>query len=97
VKHDVVNQNLVTQIVRSGTSIGANLAEADGAPTRKDFLNKLSISIKEGKETLYWLDLLKTSGNMDSSELNELYGECEQLIKILVTIRKKAEASAVNI
>ncbi|MBU1577784.1 MAG: four helix bundle protein [Candidatus Edwardsbacteria bacterium] len=96
-RRDVLNQNMLTQIIRSGTSIGANLAEASGSPTRKDFLNKLSVAIKEGKETLYWLDLLKANSGIDQSRCDELYDECEQLVKILVTIRKKSQASATKI
>ena len=94
VRRSAINQNLLAQVIKSGTSIGANLAEADGAPTRKDFLNKLSVAVKEGKETLYWLDLIRAEGSMDKIKCNELYGECEQLVKILVTIRKKSEESA---
>lgn len=97
IRSDSINQSLVKQVIRSGTSIGANLAEADGAPTRKDFINKLAIAIKEGKETLYRLDLLKTGSGMDKSRCDALYDECEQLVKILVTIRKRSEASATNI
>jgi len=97
VRRDAINQSMFTQIIRSGTSIGANLAEADGAPTRKDFLNKISTAIKEGKETLYWLDLLKDTDYIDKSRCDKLYDECGQLVKILVTIRKKSQESATKI
>ena len=94
---DAVNQSMLTQVIRSGTSIGANLAEADGAPARKDFLHKLSIAIKEGKETLYWLDLSKDAEYMSTDKHDRLFDECEQLVKMLVTIRKKSQESAVKI
>ncbi|MFH0905424.1 MAG: four helix bundle protein [bacterium] len=97
VNRDAMNQNMLAQAIRSGTSLGANLAEADGAPTRKDFVNKLSIAIKEGKETLYWLSLLKDAKCLGVEQYNELSGECEQLVKILVVIRRKSQESAPSI
>lgn len=97
VRRDAVNQSMLIQIIRSGTSIGANLAEADGSPTRKDFMNKLSIAVKEGKETLYWLDLLKDVGYINNDQYDNLFNECEQLVKILVTIRTKSQESVSKI
>lgn len=74
------------QILRSGTSIGANLAEAKYGASKKDYLNKCRISLKEAGETSYWLFLLWQSGYIDDEQYASLYNDCEELIKILHTI-----------
>ena len=80
---------LANQIVRSGTSIGANLQEAQSAHTRKDFANKISICVKEARETAYWIDLIVESELISKNKLTNLRQECEELIKILVSVSKK--------
>ena len=79
---------LSTQLLRSGTSIGANVNEAQAAQSRKDFLAKLSIASKESRETLYWLRLLSETGYLDIEErhVHSLLEENRSLIKILTSI-----------
>lgn len=74
---------LSKQILRSGTSIGANIAESECAISKKDFLNKLYIALKECAETLYWIDLLKETEYISKSEFDSLYSDCEELKRML--------------
>jgi len=74
------------QILRSGTSIGANYREADNAVSKADFVHKLSISQKEADETLYWLELLMETKYIDKEHYNELHTEGETILKIIKTI-----------
>lgn len=78
------------QILRSGTSIGANVAEGTAAQTRKDFITKMSIASKEARETLYWLKLLKAS-ELVVLDFQPLIGDREELIRILTAIVKTAQ------
>ena len=84
-KHEYV---LSKQFLRSGTSIGANVAEAQYAISRKDFLNKNYIALKECAETLYWLELLFSSDCLNEAEYRALYNDCEELRKLLSSITK---------
>lgn len=77
---------LSKQILRSGTSIGANVNEAISSVSKKDFVNKLGISLKEARETSYWLKLLKDSSYINREIFNKLHTNCEELIKILSSI-----------
>lgn len=70
------------QILRSGTSIGANIEEAIGGRTKKDFVNKIFIAYKEARETHYWIRLLRDSGYLKSKEADSILVDCEELIKI---------------
>ena len=79
---------LSKQILRSGTSIGANLAEAENAISRKDFLSKLYISLKECSETLYWLKLMKETDYLTEEQFQSLYSDCEELRKMLSSSTK---------
>lgn len=79
---------LSKQLLRSGTSIGANVREAQQAQSRKDFLSKMSIAMKEATETQYWLDLLMDTGYLDKEKTKTLYNECNQLCKMLTCIIK---------
>ena len=74
---------LSKQILRSGTSIGANLEESRGAQSPSDFQAKISIAYKESRETSYWLRLLYASKYLTERQFNSLYGDCEELIRIL--------------
>jgi four helix bundle protein len=76
------------QILRSGTSIGANAREAGRGQSKADFYAKLNISLKEADETAYWLELLHESDYLDEAYYKTLYAENEELIKILVSITK---------
>lgn len=71
------------QLLRSATSIGANCEEADSAQSHKDFIAKMSISLKEAKETRYWIRLLLGSKYLENTDILE---ECEEIIKILTKI-----------
>ena len=79
---------LSKQVVRSGTSIGANVEEAIAAQSRKDFISKMSISSKEARETNYWLRLLRDSKLCGDLALSDLLKESEEIIKILTSIVK---------
>ncbi len=79
---------LSKQLLRSGTSIGANLAEADCAASRKDFLAKTYIALKEASETLYWLELLKETGYLTDDQYKSIAADAEELRKMLSAITK---------
>ena len=74
---------LSKQILRSGTSIGANLEESRGAQSASDFQAKISIAYKEARETSYWLRLLHASKYLTERQFNSLHADCEELIRIL--------------
>ena len=82
---------LSKQVLRSGTSIGANVAEAQQAQSRADFIAKLSIALKETSETKYWLRLLRATGYLSASESQSVYADCVELEKILVSILKSTK------
>ena len=77
---------LSKQLLRSGTSIGANVNEAISSQSKKDFIYKLSIGLKEARETKYWLRLLKDGEYFDLIIYLKLNNECEEIIKILSSI-----------
>ena len=79
---------LSKQLVRSGTSIGANVAEAQQAQSKADFVSKLSISLKETTETKYWLKLLHATDYLSDAEYQSISSDCVELEKILVSILK---------
>jgi four helix bundle protein len=80
---------LANQLLRSGTSIGANNAEACNAISKADFKSKSFIALKEARESLYWIQLLHRNGYIDDKQFESIYGDCEELVKILVTRCKK--------
>ena len=82
---------LSKQLVRSGTSIGANVEEASAAQSRKDFISKMAISSKEARETSYWLRLFRNSKLCDKIDYSELIKESEEIIKILTSIVKTSQ------
>ena len=77
---------LSKQVLRSGTSVGANINEAISGESKKDFIHKLGISVKEARETSYWLNLLKDSDYITTDEFSRLNNSCDELIKILNSI-----------
>jgi four helix bundle protein len=83
---------LCNQLLRSGTSIGANNAEACNAITKSDFKSKSYIALKEARESLYWIDLLHRNGYLTDKQHDSLYNDCEELVKILVHRCKKLDA-----
>jgi four helix bundle protein len=88
---DVAARVIVGQLVRAGTSVGANVEEAQASHSRADFAAKCSIACKEARETRYWLRLLAASGIVSASLLAGLLAECDELVAILITIVKKAK------
>lgn len=83
--------NLCNQLLRSGTSIGANNAEATGAISKADFKSKSYIALKEARESLYWLDLLHRNNYLDDKQYNSIYADCEELVKVLTHRCKKLD------
>ena len=77
---------LSKQLLRCGTSIGANVNEAISSESKRDFVHKLNISLKEARETLYWLNLLKDSEYIKDETFSFLQSKCKELIKILSSI-----------
>ena len=77
--------NLCNQLLRAGTSIGANNAEACNAVSKQDFRSKSYIALKEARESLYWIELLKRNNYIDERQYQSIYADCEELVKILVS------------
>lgn len=88
--------NLANQLLRAGTSIGANNAEAISAISRADYRSKSYIALKEARECLYWLDLLHRNNYIDNRQYSSLYSDCEELVKILTHRCKKLEENNVT-
>ena len=82
---------LSKQCLRSGTAIGALVAESTFSQSKADFISKNSIALKEANETLFWLDLLKDTGYLSDTEHNSLYQDADELVKILVSILKTSK------
>lgn len=80
---------LSKQLLRSGTSIGANIKEAICGQSKADFYAKMNISLKEASETEYWLELLHESDYIDHKSFESIYADCKELVKILTAITKK--------
>jgi four helix bundle protein len=95
---DHVNLVLTRQLLRSGTSIGANVEEALGGQSSKDFVAKLAIAAKEARETGYWLRLIRDTQPHNHPELASLLAECGELVKmlnsIILTTRRKLTSGA---
>lgn len=89
-----VSRTLANQLLRAGTSVGANLEESKGGQSRADYLTKVSISLKEARETLYWLRLLVASDIVPETKLASLEDEANQIVAILTTIVKKLKNDA---
>lgn len=86
---------ILKQLLRSATSIGANVQEGSAGQTRKDFVTKMSIASKEARETLYWIKLLSES-KFYNKDLKKYYDECNELVKILTKIVKTSQAPLLN-
>lgn len=83
---------LSKQLLRCGTSIGANIVEAHNAMSKKEFISKMNIALKEAAETEYWLDLLKESDYISSKAFKSINSDCEEIKKLLVAIIKSSKA-----
>ena len=84
--------NLCNQLLRSGTSIGANNAEATNAVSKTDYRSKSYIALKEARESLYWIDLLHRNEYIDDRQYESIYTDAEELVKIFVARCKKLDA-----
>ncbi len=89
-----VARTLAKQLIRSGTSIGANVEESQAAQSTADFIHKLQISLKEARETRYWLRLLIASKILPQPRLSPLLNEAEEITKIIATIIVKKKRNA---
>ena len=85
-KKNKVERDLALQVLRSGTSIGANTEEAIGGSSRKDFIHKLEIAYREARETKYWIRLFKESDWLDNKLADSFLLDCDEIIKILTAI-----------
>jgi len=88
---NVITLPLITQLVKAGTSIGANYCEADGAESRKDFEHKIGIRKKESKETKYWLRIIKITIPESKHDAERLWQEAQELTLIFSSIRNSSQ------
>jgi four helix bundle protein len=88
-KDKAVNRNAMNQLVSSASSVGSNLEEARAGQSKADFYSKLSISLKEARESHYWLRLLCDSGCIAESRIRPLIDEANEIVAILTTIARK--------
>ena len=93
--YNTATASLGRQLIRSGTSIGANIEEAQGASIRKDFINKMNISKKEARETRYWLKLINDA-QLINNNMSGLLEEINEIINILTAIVKTSESKNHN-
>jgi four helix bundle protein len=92
-RENKVERDICLQLLRSGTSIGANVEEAVGGSSKKDFINKLQIAYKEARETNYWLRLLKESNLIESNIAESLISDCEEILRILTAILNSSKVT----
>ena len=88
---DSKEYELASQLLRSGTSIGANVSEAQKAQSKKDFISKMYIAAKEASETLYWLRLLDATGIIDNKTFKDIYKDAYEINRILTSIIKTSQ------
>jgi four helix bundle protein len=88
---NIASNSLARQLIRSGTSIGANVEEAQAGFTKKDFTYKMSLARKEARESKFWLSLIRDAELSRDSQVNELIQEADELTKILTSIVKTSE------
>ncbi|MBI5445526.1 MAG: four helix bundle protein [Deltaproteobacteria bacterium] len=93
VRSDATARTLAGQLLRAGTSIGANLEEACAGQSKPDFISKCAIALKEARETHYWLQLLSASGMAPAEQLDPLLAEANELISIVTAILRKARSN----
>lgn len=98
-KYLKINKEFVmsNQLLRSGTSIGANVSEAQAAQSTNDFISKMSIASKEARETEYWLKLLDNSGYLEKYQIkNDLFNKIQSIVKLLTSIIKTTKEKNEN-
>ena len=91
--HTLSAAEIGKQLLRSGTSIAANMEEANGAESKSDFIHKVSIAYKEARETRLWLGLIKAAILPDAAEVTELHIECDEIVRILFAILRTARSN----
>lgn|GEM_PF-862724 len=84
IRRTPASRDILDQLIRSGTSIGANANEARGAESRADFIHKMGIALKEARETAYWLSFIEQTEIVKDASIANLKAECNELISILV-------------
>ena len=84
------------QLLRSGTSIGANVKEAIRGYSKADFTSKMSISLKEASETEYWVEILRDTGYITEQQADSMLNDCTELIKMLMTIIKTSQGKTIK-
>ena len=89
-----VGRTVGRQLIRSGTSIGANVEEGQASPSRADFRLKYSFACKEARESQYWLRLLAETGILPAEQLEPITQECSELVAILTTILKRSRSKS---
>lgn len=94
-KKNKVERELALQLLRSGTSIGANAEEAIGGSSRKDFIYKLEIAYKEARETRYWIRLLKESNLLENKLADSFLKDSEEIVKILTAILNSSKSKQI--
>ena len=82
---------LSKQLLRSGTSIGANVREALQGQSKRDFISKMNIALKEANESLYWIELLEASNIPDKSQSQSIWSDCNEIVSLLVSIVKTSK------
>jgi len=93
IKLDAINKPIITQLIRSATSVGANYMEANQGSSRKDFINKIRISQKEANESKHWLRMLVRAVPAKTTECRKHWKEAHELVLIFATISKKHKDS----
>ena len=86
--------NICNQLLRAGTSIGANNAEATNAISKSDYRSKSFIALKEARESLYWIELLHRNGYLEEVQYESIHADCEELVRILVARCKKLDTDS---
>lgn len=87
---------LSKQLLRSGTSIGANVREGTRAQSYADFISKMNIALKEACETQYWLEILVETKYLDELKFQNIYDDCTELVKMLTAIIKTSRSKAIE-
>lgn len=93
IKENKKGNVLLNQLLRSGTSIGANIHEANYAVSKADFINKFQIALKECYESDYWLELFKDAKMISENEYTEMFGKCSKIRKLLIASLTTAKAN----
>ena len=94
-KEKKIERDLALQLLRSGTSVGANIEEAIGGSSKRDFIHKLEIAYREARETKYWLRLFKESNLLQLKLAESFISDCDEIIKILTAILNSSKSKQI--